>query len=336
MRRLSAGKARQPRKLPAALVGALEQFAVDWTALSWRLTHARLSRAVHLAAAAFALGAILSLYARGLMTQYAAGWESTFLDAGQVHALLSWLFAPARLVFPIQGFSLEDVQALRFVREPSAAGGARWVHLYAATLFLFVVLPRVVLAAWTGWRARRLAARFPIDLRLPYFHRLADGAGLADGPALLRVVPYSYTLDERRDAGLNAIAQRLFGTQARVMLRPPVAYGDEDSATLADQAAQDGTTVTAALFNLAATPERENHGVFLARLLRQAPGALVLLDESSLVERSGGAAAAQARMAERAALWRQFCDHHGARTILVDLLDPGKYALDAPAGEASR
>jgi hypothetical protein len=29
----------------------------------------------------FALGAVISLYARGVLSQYAAGWESTFLDA---------------------------------------------------------------------------------------------------------------------------------------------------------------------------------------------------------------------------------------------------------------
>src|SRR5205823_8815353 len=128
-----------PRKLPAPLASALGQYAIDWTAMSWRLTHARLSRTVHLAAAAFALGAIVSLYARGLLTEYAVGWESTFLDAGQVHALLSWLFAPAMAVFPLDGLTLPDVQALRFVQEPSPAGGPRWVHLYAATLFLLVV-----------------------------------------------------------------------------------------------------------------------------------------------------------------------------------------------------
>src|SRR5206468_653732 len=131
MRRLSVGKAKLPRKLPAPLADALRQYAVDWTQLSWRLTHARLARAMHLAAAAFAIGAILSLYARGLLTEYAVGWESTFLDARQVHALLSWLFAPAMAVFPIDGLNLADVQALRFVQEPSPAGGARWVHLYA-------------------------------------------------------------------------------------------------------------------------------------------------------------------------------------------------------------
>jgi hypothetical protein len=335
MRRLSVGKAKRPRKLPAVLGAALEQYATDWTAMSWRLTHARLARTVHLAAAAFALGAILSLYARGLMTQYAAGWESTFLDPGRVHTLLSWLFAPARLVFPIEGFSAADVQALRFVREPSAAGGARWVHLYAATLFLLVVLPRVLLALWSGWRARRMAARFPIDLQLPYFRRLGEHAGVAAGPAVLRVLPYSFTLDERRDHGLSAVAAELAGTQARVMLRPAVGYGEDVRTLLADTGKGEGaTTMTAALFNLAATPEQENHGAFLAALHAQAPGAIALLDASPMTERAGTGPDAQARTAERVALWRQFCAYHHVPVTVVDLLQPGRRPVDASAGSA--
>lgn len=334
MRRLSVGKAALPRKLPAPLATALGQFTLDWTTLSWRLTHARLSRTVHLAAAAFALGAILSLYARGLLTEYAAGWESTFLDAGQVHTLLSWVFAPALFVFRLEGFSVADVQALRFVQEPSAAGGARWVHLYAATLLLLVVLPRLALAAWSGWRARRLSARFPVDLQQPYYRRLAGGIGMQDGPGLLRVLPYSFTLDERRSEGLDAIARTLLGANARLMLRPSIAYGEDLNTSLAEKESETGTAVSAALFNLAATPEQENQGAFLAALRQRVPGAIVLLDESGLAERSRSQPDADARLAERVALWRQFCSYHGLPATLVNLLEPDKYPLDA-AMEAS-
>jgi hypothetical protein len=337
MRRLSVGKSALPRKLPAPLAAALGQYTLDWTAMSWRLTHARLSRTIHLAAAAFALGAILSLYARGLLTAYAAGWESTFLDAGQVHTLLSWLFRPALLVFPMDGFSVADVQALRFVREPSAAGGARWVHLYAATLLLLVVLPRIALAVWSGWRARRLAARFPIDLQQPYYRRLADGVGVGTGnhPGLLRVLPYSFTLDERRSQGLDAIARTLLGASARLMLRPSIAYGDDMRSSLGPADGDTEATMTAALFNLAATPERENQGAFLAALRQREPGAIVLLDESGLAERAGSQPDAGARIAERVALWRQFCSYHGVPATLVSLLEPDKYPLDAATSGAS-
>jgi hypothetical protein len=334
MRRLSAGSARLPRKLPAPLADALGRYAVDWTQLSWKLTHARLARAVHLAAAAFAVGAILSLYARGMLTQYAVGWESTFLDAGQVHALLSGLFAPALAVFPIDGFTLADVQSLRFVQEPSAAGGARWVHLYVATLFLLVVLPRVLLAAFSGWRAARLAQRFAIDLQQPYYRKLADQIGMGSGPTLLRVLPYSFTLDEARDRGLSALAIQLFGEQARVMLRPPVPYGEDLQPAIADlrkDAADD--TLTAALFNLSATPEKENHGAFLEALKRQSRQApLVLVDESGMLERSLQQEGVDARVLERVALWRQFCTYHGVPVSVVNLLQPDKYRLDEASG----
>jgi hypothetical protein len=334
LRRLSVGKAALPRKLPAALGAGLANFMAEWAGLSAGLTRFRLSRAVHLAAAAFALGAILSLYARGLLTQYAAGWESTFLDARQVHTLLSWLFAPALAVFPfLQGFSLADVQALRFGQAATPTGGERWVHLYGATLLLFVVVPRLLLAAFANWRARRLARNFPLDLEQPYFRALADQIG-AGTPAVLRVLPYSFTLDEARDRGLSAIAAMVLGTHARVMLRPSLPYGGEPGDVLGDAPLDDdGATVTAALFNLAATPEKENHGAFLDYLARHAQrGIAVLVDESGLVERAANQPGTDARIAERMALWRQFCSFHGAAATFVNLLRPDKYPLDLGAG----
>ena len=53
-----------------------------------------------------------------------------------------------------------------------------------------------------------------------------------------------------------------------------------------------------------------------------ARGVAVLLDESSYVERIGGQPGGEARIAERVALWRQFCDYHGTRATLVNLQHP--------------
>ncbi len=321
--RLSGAKAALPRKLPHALAAALADFVAAWAALGAKLTRARLSRAVHLAAATFALGAVLSLYARGLLSQYGAGWESTFLGAAQVHAILSALFAPAAFVFHLQGFSIADIEALRFTQTPSPAGGARWVHLYAATIFLLVVLPRLVLASIAHWQARRLERNFPLDLDEPYFRKLDGQSGVRE-PGVLRVLPYSFTLDEARDKGLPVLAAMLLGDQARVMLRPSSAYGDEPQATLADARLGDpGVSATAVLFNLAATPERENHGAFLDYLRRAGvPRLTVLIDESALLERIGNQAGGEARLAERAVLWQQFCTYHKVPASIVNLLHP--------------
>jgi hypothetical protein len=368
LRRLSVGKVAAPRKLPAALATGVGNFMAEWARLSEPLTRLRLSRTVHLSAAAFALGAVISLYARGLLTQYAAGWESTFLDATQVHTLLSWLFTPALTVFPfLEGFTLADIEALRFNADagmgavaaagagmaapgavPGAVGnalangagaGERWVHLYGATILLLVILPRLVLAGIAWLRAGRLARRFPLDLEHPYFRKLADSIG-AGTPAVLRVLPYSFTLDEARDRGLWTVAAMALGAQARVLLRPTVPYGEEPKEAL-QAALQDarfdeaGVTVTAALFNLAATPEKENHGAFLDYLGRNSKrGVAVLLDESGMLERAAGQAGAEARIAERIALWRQFCSFHGTAATVVNLLQPERHPIELGAGLA--
>lgn len=333
LRRLTVGKDALPRKLPAPLAAGIAQFLTEWSQLSAKLVGLRLTRTVHLAAAAFALGAIASLYARGMLNAYAAGWESTFLDATQVHTLLSVLFTPAMTVFPLQGFSLADIQALRFVQEPSPAGGARWVHLYAATLLLLVVVPRLVLAIVAGLRAGRMTRRFPIDLGAPYFRVLADRIGAA-GPAVLRVIPYSFTVDEARHKGLAAVATMVLGEQAQLMLRPACAYGVEPKTALQDTQLTDAdVAITAALFNLAATPERENHGAFLDYLKQSTlRGIAVLLDESGLAERAVNTSGTDARIVERAALWHEFCRYHGAPATVVNLLHPERHPLDAGSG----
>lgn len=331
IRRLSVGKLAVPRKVPPVLATGLLGFMGEWSQLSAKLTSARLARTIHLSAAMFALGAVLSLYGRGLLSQYAAGWESTFLDATQVHSLLSWLFAPAIAVFQLQGFSLAEIEALRFPQTTAPEGGARWVHLYAATIFLLVVLPRLALALAANWRAARLTRRFPLDLDQPYFRKLNETIGAGTG-GMLRVLPFSFTVDEARHRGLGQIAIMLFGEQGRMMLRPSISYGEEPREVLRDVDLNDpNVTMTAVLFNLTATPEKENHGAFLDCLVQASPrGIAVLLDESSFVERMGQAD--QRGLAERTALWQQFCHFHQTTATVVNLLDPSIHPLDAGVG----
>lgn len=331
IRRLSVGKLAVPRKVPPVLATGLLGFMGEWSQLSAKLTSARLARTIHLSAAMFALGAVLSLYGRGLLSQYAAGWESTFLDATQVHSLLSWLFAPAIAVFQLQGFSLAEIEVLRFPQTTAPEGGARWVHLYAATIFLLVVLPRLALALAANWRAARLTRRFPLDLDQPYFRKLNETIGAGTG-GMLRVLPFSFTVDEARHRGLGQIAIMLFGEQGRMMLRPSTSYGEEPREALRDVDLNDPkVTMTAVLFNLTATPEKENHGAFLDYLVQASPrGIAVLLDESSFVERMGQAD--QRGLAERTALWQEFCHFHRTTATVVNLLNPSIHPLDAGVG----
>ena len=331
---LAFGKTRVPRKLPPVLATAQLAFNKEWLQLSRQLLLARLGRTLHLGAALFAVGAVVSLYGRGYLSQYVAGWESTFLNAAQVHALLSVLFIPAVAVFPLQGFSIAEIETLRFGQTPSSLGGARWVHLYAATLFLLVVLPRLLLASFAHGRARTWSRNFPLDLAQPYFRKLLQTLGGA--PGVLRVLPYSFAVDEARDKGLSQLANRLLGEQARLMLRPQMAYGDDPRDAMREFGLNDGdATLTAVLFSLAATPEKENHGALLDHLVREsARGIAVLVDTSGYLGRVGTQAGGQARVAERIALWRQFCSFHRAPATFVNLLHPDAGALDSGAAMA--
>jgi hypothetical protein len=152
---------------------------------------------------------------------------------------------------------------------------------------------------------------------------------MGGAPGVLRVLPYSFTLDEARDKGLATVAAMLLGEQARLMLRPSSAYGDEPGDALGDTPLDDpAVSLTAVLFNLAATPEKENHGAFIEHLVRASPrGIAVLIDESSLAERLG-AQAGKHRIDERIALWQQFCAHHRATATIVNLLDPQARPLE--------
>ncbi len=327
---LRARRLRTSRKWPRPLADASADFLARWSRLAAPLSLARLSRTLHLSAAAFAVGAVASLYVRGVLSQYQAGWESTFLDAQQVHAVLAMLFAPATAVFPLQGFSLAEVEALHFgPSTASAQEGARWVHLYAADILLLVVLPRLLLAAFAHLQARKLVRRFPVDLQTPYFRQLAAAAGAPAGS--LRVLPYSLRIDEARDKGLHVLAGTLLGDAAQVLLRPPLAYGADPADTLRDTALDDPqVAMTAVVFGLAATPERETHGELLdyLRSHMRRPWT-VLVDASGVRERLGtSSSGSDRRLAQRVALWEQFCAFHKAPLHVVDLLKPETRPID--------
>jgi hypothetical protein len=182
-------------------------FHLRWYAVTEALHVQRIKRVLHLSAAGWAVGVALSLLARGLVVEYRVGWESTFLDAQQVHAILSALRLPALLLFPFQPFSVQEVAALQFSQGGGAVAGARWVYMYVALLLVLVVVPRLVLAAMARWHERGLARNLALDLSEPYFRRVlsllsSDRVELcviahrsADREALLRV------LAQESDAG---------------------------------------------------------------------------------------------------------------------------------------
>lgn len=151
-------------------------FYLHWHSITAGLNAQRIRRVLHACAALWGAGVAASLFTRGLVVEYRVGWESTFLDAGQVHAILRALFLPVVALFPQVAFSPDEVARLRFGTTGGEAGGAaagaRWVYMYAGLVLLVVVLPRLLLAA-TAWRRERaLSQSVRIDLQQPYFQQL--------------------------------------------------------------------------------------------------------------------------------------------------------------------
>lgn len=163
-------------RMDALQARVMAGFSHQWFTVTSALQGQRLRKVLHLAAAGWAMGVVLSLFARGLVVEYRVGWESTFLDAAQVHAILRVLLSPVLWLLPFQPFSAADIAALRFGEgTPLGAGavaGPRWVYLYASLLALIVMVPRVLLALWARWREHQLAGRVVLDLDSPYYRRI--------------------------------------------------------------------------------------------------------------------------------------------------------------------
>jgi len=323
-------------------------FNADWRRASAALTSARLAGLLHLCAALFALGAVLGMYLRGLVFDYRAVWESTFLGPSTVHALLSTLLGPAAQLI---GDRFPSVAELSMLRHPPGSGesAARWIHWYALTVGALVILPRAALALLAGGRAGRLARRFPLDLAQPYFRRLLGA--LDDRRDVLRVIPFSLTLGPRQRDGLERIAHHLWGERSTIRLESPVRYDDGiGSAGIAAEpvpagsrghgvaAAADGTavTLTLALCSLAATPERENHGRFLDDLRAGAGSPLLLVDTGGYTRRLGSMAGAANRLDERCAAWRAFAESHRWPILFADLEVPDLAAAEQALAALAR
>jgi hypothetical protein len=317
--RLAAGFSR-PRR-GGAIREPIVKLVDDWARHCASLYAIRATRILHLAAAALAAGVIAGLYLRGLALEYRAGWESTFLDAAMVHSIVAFAYAPGSWV---TGIPVPDASAVTAIRSPATENAARWVHLMAATVALVVIVPRLVLAFIAGIAERHRARHVALPLNEPYFQRLLRG--YRGGAARVRVIPYSYTPPAAAIAGLEAVVARTFGGSAAMTVTAPIAYGAEDA--LAAVQKTGAATTLIALFNAAATPEREVHGEFLASLAGQSGGAealVALVDEGGWAERWKSE---PARVTDRRAIWRQLGEDCGVPMAFVDLSAPDLAAAE--------
>lgn len=283
--RLATGQGWRPasRRREESLASA---FTSRWFRIAAPLYGQRALTLLHAGAMMFASGALASLYLHGLVLEYRAGWESTFLGPQQVETLTHALWGLASL---LSGIPLPDAAGLEALRFPGHPGvnAAPWIHLQTLTVVLLVIIPRLLLALWSREQARKLSTHFPLPLDDTYFRDLLRNQ--RGESASVWVQPYSYTLSDTARAGLTPLLQPALGSQVRVRLQPSLALGDEDDLppSLPGLA---GSQLAVAVYSLSATPEAENHAAFLVELSRRLPQGMPLLaivDESAFISRFG-------------------------------------------------
>jgi hypothetical protein len=309
------------------LAAALERFAADWQPIARPLLLLGAKRLLHLAAAATALGLIGGLYLRGVVLEYAAVWESTFLDATQARALLAVLYGPASA---LTGIPLPEATQLAALRASGAQGGANaapWIHLMAATAAIYVVVPRIALAILVTLRLAWLHRRAPLpEALVPYAREVLSGTPAGGVARSVRVVPYGQALAPESQRGLEQALRAALGGEVAVEMHDPIAYGSEEE--LAARRAPGSSRAfdrEALVVSLAATPEEENHGAAILGLreaIRRSGSHarhLLLVDESPLAARLRGDESLARRLEERRELWRKFAAAHGVRAVMLDL-----------------
>ena len=303
----------RPFGTPVALTAAAGRFTAEWSSLATPLWRARAGALLHLGAATMAVGAIAGLYLRGIALEYRAGWQSTFLDAADVERILRIVLAPGAW---LSGIAIPDAGHLRTIDGGSAGeNAAQWIHLYAGTILLVVIVPRVALAVGAWIAERRRQRTFPIALGDPYFQGLLRG--WRQGTARIAAVAYSYDVPRVNADGIVKLMTRALQSSVDVQWLPVTAYGADELPALPAPAA-----AIIIVFNLAATPERETHGAFaraLAAARADAGSVVALVDTSDFFERFGGE---PRRIAERQETWQRMLAAAGIDAVFARLAKP--------------
>jgi hypothetical protein len=300
---------------PGASAGAVKSspaIRARFRALAWppllRRTGFRCRAWLHLGAALFAFGSVAGMYARGWSTEYRAVWESTLLGENGARAFFGALFAPASKAAGIT-IPLDEIPGMRRgASSPALKPGAAlpWIHLYSATLALFVMVPRVLFALLELSRANRVPA---LELRgANWLDYLAGVRASAEGDgATVEIIAHALPLDDASRERWRRLARTRWRDAGGVNCRAIAPGAETDFVSSWTPAAPRILLV----FNLATTPETEVHRALAegvrTRLREASPGGVLTmaLDDTELKKRWSGFADSAAKLEARTDSWRE-------------------------------
>ena len=151
------------------LADVVTRFSVNWYAVAAPLVVSRWEVMLHLGALFLATGAVAGMYFQGLFQGYHAIWSSTFITGEpSVIAFVHFIFGPSLLVSDLLGLGLASEIDVTRLLSSQGDKAAPWIHLFAITVMLIIVIPRGALAAWQWRNIQR--RRNDIGLRLDLYY----------------------------------------------------------------------------------------------------------------------------------------------------------------------
>jgi len=259
---------------------------------------------LHLAAALLALGSVSGMYARGWSREYRAVWESTLLDEAGARLFLGTLFVPASNVTGV-AVPLDQLPEMHRRADDMAAhpGPALpWIHLYAATLGLFVMVPRFLLVMLELKRADGAAHRVMEEEDWQAYNERLLACVDGDGAAV-EILTYGLPESDASQDRWRLWARRQWRDMGRAEFHAVPVGGEADFV----KTWQPSATRVFVIFNLAGTPEVEVHRWLAEALVERKSRAMMLLalDDTELKKRWSGFADAEQRLTDRENSWRQ-------------------------------
>jgi hypothetical protein len=246
--------------------------------------------------------------------EYRAVWESTLLGESEAKAFFETLFKPASKVLKVP-VPLDQIagmhRTLGKVEKPAPA--LPWIHLYAGTLLVLIVLPRLLLAGLGAARCCRVIAQPARALLWGGYLRTLLRA-VEGGSERIQVLVHAIEpTANHREVWDRGVRERFGGMARAEYVRIPA--GEEDEFAAAWQPVCANLVI---LFNMATTPEAEVQRRLVSdvrqRLLTKhaEPELIVLLDGTSLAGRWS-----PEKIAGREQLWSQMVEGLASDVIVA-------------------
>lgn len=157
------------------LAQIIRRFSHHWLSVAGALVVSRWRRLLHLGSVFIATGAVAGMYFRGLFQGYRVMWDSTFIvDQESVATFIRVLFGPSLWISNLVGLGLANEISVSRLLTPGGDEADGWIHLFAISVFVAVVLPRLALAAWQSSRLARLSDNIALPLD-HYYGEVIEG-----------------------------------------------------------------------------------------------------------------------------------------------------------------